>query len=229
MKTWKDLFVKTEEDAAHKDSGSEFLSFPVDNSGIRKNQHPSGIAPEMMNDPVVNEVLQVYLKGLESINMPGYDFYEFYIAISNTGFDNEQAYNMAFQMARTMDKTVTAQKLIADAEFYVSKINEVHGQYVTTGQQKLNGIQEKKSADKNSLKVEIDQAAMRLSQLRSELQQLESDTNEKRTALTKIDEGFAPQENAIREKLSANDLAHKLSIDKLSTVKFGIQKYIKNT
>lgn len=227
MKKWKELFIRTEEDATKKEQSGEFLSFPVNESG-NKNQSPPGFIPEAINDPVVKDVLQVYMTGLESINMPGYDFYEFYMAISNTGLDNEQAYNMAYQMAKTMDKTISVQKLVNDAEFYVSKINEVHSQYVATGQQKLNALGEKKSNNKNKLQGEIDQATIRLSQLRAELQQLESDTNEKRNTLSKIDESFTPQENSVREKLSANDMAHKVSIDKLNTIKFGIQKYIKN-
>jgi hypothetical protein len=57
---------------------------------------------------------------------------------------------MAFQMASTMDKTVTVQKLTADAEFYISKINEVHSQYSSQGQQKINTITSAKSGEKIS-------------------------------------------------------------------------------
>jgi hypothetical protein len=45
--------------------------------------------------------------------------------------------------------------------------------------------------------------------------------------LAKIDEGFAPQEKAIREKLTANDAARTISIEKLQQIRAGIARFIK--
>ena len=228
MKNWKSLFVKTEEAAPEKkESMPDSFSFPVSNTNTAPNQPAVTYTAQVVNDPVLSEVLQVYENGLESINMPGYDFYEFYKSITSTGLAGEQTYNMAYQMARTLDKTITSQKLVHDAEFYISKINEVHSQYVSQGNQKLNALQEKKVAEKSKLNGEIDQAAQRIAQLRAELQQLESDISQKRTALSKVDEGFNPQEKSIREKLNANDMARKTSIDKLNMIKEGILRFIK--
>ena len=229
MKSWKDLFVKSGENESPKnETGSENLSFPVSGNTSAAVQASPGYIPQPVNDPIVNEVLQVYENGLDSINMPGYDFYEFYQAVTSIGDSNEQTYKMAYQMAKTLDKTITSQKLMNDAEFYISKINEVYSQYVSQGQQKLNGLQEKKSGEKIKLTGEIDQAAMRVAKLRSELQQLESEITQKRNTLAKIDESFYPQEKSIREKLNANDLARKTSIDKLNMIKEGILKFVKS-
>lgn len=228
MKNWKSLFVKTEGvETAKKDPAPESFSFPVNNPTSSTAQPTATYTTQVVNDPVLTEVLQVYENGLDSINMPGYDFYEFYKAIVSTGMAGEQTYNMAYQMARTLDKTITAQKLVHDAEFYISKINEVHSQYVSQGQQKLNALQEKKSTEKTKLHNEVDQAAMRIAQLRAELQQLESEINQKRNQLSKVDEGFSPQEKTIKDKLNANDMARKTSIDKLNMIKEGIQRFIK--
>ena len=165
MKNWKSLFVKSEE-PERKSNDSESLSFPTGNTTPLINPSTEAISAKVVNDPVLGEVLQVYEKGLDSINMPGYDFYEFYQAISSTGVAGEQTYNMAYQMARSLDKTITTQKLLQDAEFYISKINEVHGQYVNQGQQKLNTLQDQKNNEKNKLTSEIDHAAMRITQLK---------------------------------------------------------------
>lgn len=228
MKNWKNLFVKTDEpETAKKEPALESFSFPVNNPSAAAPQTTATYTTQVVNDPVLTEVLQVYENGLDSINMPGYDFYEFYKAISSTGLAGEQTYNMAYQMARTLDKTITAQKLVHDAEFYISKINEVHSQYVNQGQQKLNAFQEKKSSEKTKLHNEIDQTAMRIAQLRTELQQLESDINQKRNLLSKVDEGYNPQEKSIRDKLNANDMARKTSIDKLNMIKEGILRFVK--
>ncbi|OQP52561.1 hypothetical protein A4H97_24875 [Niastella yeongjuensis] len=229
IKNWKSLFVKetgsetepTQKETPKKDS-TESFSFPVaDTLPAQTNFGTAAI------DPVVKEVLDVYESGLDSINMPGYDFYEFYKAISSIGHANENTYQLAYQMAKSLDKTITTQKLMTDAEFYISKINEVHGQYVGQGNQKLSALQEKKNTDKDKLQREIDAAAARITQLRAELQQLEADISQKRAALAKTDETFTPQEKAIREKLMANDTARKVSIDKLNSIKEGILKYIK--
>jgi hypothetical protein len=230
IKNFKSLFIKTdeEEETGKKQERSEDFSFPVSGKApvAATAPVPNTPAPSVA-DPVISEVLSIYENGLESINMPGYDFYEFYQAVSVAGYSNEQAYNMAFQMAKTLDKTITTQKLMHDAEFYISKINEVYSQYVSQGQAKLNSIQDKKASEKSKLNSEIDQATARIAQIKAELHQLETDINNKRTALGKIDENYYPQEKTIKEKLSANDFARKTSIDRLNTVKEGILRFIK--
>jgi hypothetical protein len=226
IKNWKSLFVKSEEDTqTSKSQYNDSVSFPVTGSSAQAQTHFP--APNTNHDPVVKEVIDIYEKGLESINMPGFDFYEFYKTVLSGGHAGEQTYKMAFHMARTLDNTISSGKLLSDAEFYISKINEVHSQYVSQGQQKLNGIQEKKTAEKLKLQNDIDGASIRVNQLRNELQQLESEITQKRNILSKVEEGYFPQEKTIREKLSANDTARNISIDKLNSIKDGIRKFIK--
>jgi chromosome segregation ATPase len=224
IKNWKNLFIK-EEEPANTQASHDILSFPVSNQSVPVSG--TAIHQQQVNDPVTAEVLQVYEKGLDSINMPGYDFYEFYKTVTSGGHPSEQTYQMAYQMAKTLDNTISASKLLSDAEFYISKINEVHSQYVTHGQQKLNTINEKKSSEKHKLQSDIEHASMRITALRAELQQLESDINQKRTTLLKVDDGYYPQEKSVREKLTANDLARKSSIDKLNMIREGILQFIK--
>jgi hypothetical protein len=232
MKNWKSLFIKTEEEektGKEKEATSaDNFSFPTSGSADKSNT-PSGTTNRSLEigQTVLNEVVSVYEKGIDSINMPGYDFYEFYKAISTVSGASEQAYQMAFQMARSMDSNLTPQKLLSDAEFYISKINEVHNQYTTQGQQKLNTLDAKKNEEKNRLTVEIDQATRDVNNLRNQLQTLEAEINQKRLKLSTIDNNYFPQENSVREKLMANDHARQLSISKLLMVKDGIQKHIK--
>jgi hypothetical protein len=229
IKNWKSLFVKTEEDDSPKPqtAGAEpdTFAFPVQHS-------PQAPATMPAHHPVaankeVEEVLSVYEQGLDSINMPGYDFFEFYKAVSAAGHPSSQLYTMAFQMASTMDKTVTVQKLTADAEFYISKINEVHSQYSSQGQQKINTITSAKSGEKSKLGGLIEQANMRIAQLRVELQNLEKEVQHNREALAKVDSAYDQQEQAIRQKLAANDQARQISIAKLNAVKEGINNFVK--
>ncbi len=227
MKNWKSLFVKSEEEGETTASktATDSFSFPVGNTPVTAaSATPSG---GTIDHSVLNEVVAVYEKGIDSINMPGYDFYEFYKAISSIPNAGEQAYNMAFQMAKSMDGNITPQKLIGDAEFYISKINEVHSQYTMQGQQKLNSMEAEKNSEKNKLMTEIEQGTQQVNQLRNQLQALESEINQKRITLSTIDGKYHPQESSIRQKLLANDNAKQVSIAKLIAVKEGIQKNIK--
>lgn len=227
MKNWKNLFVKSEEEEqkpAPKPTTDSF-SFPVGNTPVTSASAIS--AGGSMDQSILNEVVEVYEKGIDSINMPGYDFYEFYKAISTIGNASEQTYSMAFQMAKSMDGNVTPQKLVGDAEFYISKINEVHSQYTMQGQQKLNSLDAEKNSEKNKLMTEIEQGTQQVNQLRNQLQSLESEINQKRITLSTVDGKYQPQESTIRQKLLANDTAKQISVTKLVAVKEGIQKNIK--
>lgn len=229
LKNWKSLFVKTDGDPPAKEDPPGF-SFPVTETNVTeqpKKQSNTDPPLKPASTDVVQEVIEAYEAGLDAINMPGYDFYEFYMAVSAGGSVTPQTYQMAFQMAKAFDKTISTRKLLQDAEFYISKISEVHGQYVSQGQQKLNALRDQRQAEQRSLQQEADHALQRISQLKTELQQLEALIREKQQALASIDNKTLPQENSIREKLQANDLAKKASIEKLTAIRNGIQQYIK--
>lgn len=231
MKNWKNLFVKNGQEEEQGNNfpkkESDVFSFPVNNSQPTTSTTPQFSNPAGIDDKVLNEVIAVYEKGIESINMPGYDFYEFYKAIGSISNAGEQAYLMAYQMAKSMDNTLTPQKLVQDADYYISKINEVHQQYSSQGNQRISSIETKKNEEKNLLMSDIEKGTQQISQLRNQLQALESDINQKRSTLTTIDGNYKPQELTIRQKLLANDNAKHISIMKLMSVKENIQKNIK--
>jgi hypothetical protein len=227
MKSWKNLFVRdNESEEQNQAKSTDGFSFPA----VVNTPQPSGnVNPGtgVVEQAVINEVLMVYEKGIDSINMPGYDFYEFYKAIGSINNAGEQAYHMAYQMAKSMDSSLSSQKLLSDAEFYISKINEVHNQYSMQGQQKISSLEAKKNDEKNKLTADINDATQQVNQLRTQMQELEAQINQKRTRLTAVDGDYLPQENTIRQKLLANDNAKQISILKLSSVKDGIQNFIK--
>ena len=228
-KSWRDLFLKSEETGEEQPpaAGNNF-SFPVNNTTASTFNNQTNVNT-VANNPAVNEVLGVYEKGLDSINMPGYDFYEFYKTINAAGIVNgEQVYNMAYQMAKTLDNTVSTQKLLKDAEFYISKINEVHGQYLRQGQQKLNSIQNEKNAERTKLTTSVEDANRRMMELQNEMRSLELDIKNQQEELSKVDNKYITQEQAVKDKLTANDLAHSESIGKLNRVSEGIKQFIKN-
>ncbi|MBE7174198.1 MAG: hypothetical protein INR73_26720 [Williamsia sp.] len=232
--SWKSLFIKEEEKpdepALSSQNKTVFPSTFSMPSAQSSQQQPSATYMPAMpsNDKEVLEVLSVYEKGLESINMPGYDFFEFYMSVNAVGAPTEPVYNMAFQMAKTMDRTISAQKLLNDAEFYISKINEVHSQYASQGQSKINDLDNQKQSEKQRLANDINNTTSEIEKLKSQLSVLENELQQKRAAQSQVEQMYKPQETAIRSKLSANDNAHNISLQKLNTVKDGISKYLQN-
>src|SRR5687768_9968529 len=117
MKSFKSLFIKNE---SEKEEPQLVNSFPIRESTSVAIQTPS------TPNPYFDEIAEVYEKGLQSINMPGYDFYDFYLAVAAAGAQNESVYKMAYQMGKTLDSNLTPGKLSNDADYYISKLTEVY-------------------------------------------------------------------------------------------------------
>jgi hypothetical protein len=221
MKSLKNLFIKEEEEP---EESEQKPSFPISGANSSPSNRP-GPATNTSN-PYLGEIVEVYEKGLESINMPGYDFYDFYLAIKAAGTQNESIYKMAFQMGKTMDANISPQKLASDAEFYVSKINEVYQTYAQKGSEKLRGLEEEQKAERENLTNQAKILEADIHRLKQEIITMEQKLSEARGHLTKVNEKYKPQEDLIKQKLMANDQAMQVSVQKLNSVKEGIMKHI---
>lgn len=220
MKSLKHLFIKDETEPEQND---EKPSFPISASNFNQSNAPTNTT----SNPYLGEIIEVYEKGLESINMPGYDFYDFYLAIKAAGSQNEAIYKMAFQMGKTVDANITPQKLASDAEFYVSKINEVYQSYAQKGSHKLQGLGADQNAERENLTNQAKVLEADIYKLKQEIISMEQKLSEARNQLNKVNEKYKPQEDTIKQKLLANDQAMQVSVQKLNSVKEGILKYIK--
>lgn len=219
----KNLFVK---DDSEEDKPEEKNSFPVVESGSKAGSGQTSQIPNTGSNPYLNEIIEVYEKGLESINMPGYDFYDFYLAIKAAGSQNEAIYKMAFQMGKTMDTSITATKLASDAEYYISKINDVYKNYSEKGSQKLDSLENELTREKESLTHEVNRIEGDINKMRQQIMTLEQKLSETRNDLMKVSSKFKPQQDVIRQKLQASDQAMQVSIQKLNSIKDGITKYL---
>lgn len=220
-KSIKNLFIK---DDSEEESPQEGNAFPVSDSDTPISQSGAGNAS---SNPYLQEITEVYEKGLESINMPGYDFYDFHLAIKAAGSQNEAVYKMAFQMGKTLDSNITSQKLAADADYYISKLNEVYQTYSDKGKQKLNSIAAELKADKDGLTAEINHISGEITRLKQQILSMEQKLTETRNSLTKVEGKYKPQQDVINLKLQANDQAMHLNVKKLTSIKEGIIKFIK--
>lgn len=219
MKNFKDLFIKSDSEE-NESNNSNSHSFPVSSpESSHSNNAPS--------NPYLAEIIDVYEKGLESINMPGYDFFEFYRAVSAAGTPNESMYRMAFQMGKTMDSTVTAEKLASDADFYLSKIDEVHQKFTDQGRSKISSITKQQEAERSGLDQRAKQLENEIHSLKAQIQNLERELGDTKTNLSKVSGKYRPEEQEIQDKLAANDQAMNVSVKRLKSVKEAIIKYLK--
>jgi hypothetical protein len=223
MKSFKKLFIK---DESEEETPQEKESFPVSESNLSENL-PISNPKASSSNPYLEEISEVYEKGLESINMPGYDFYDFHLAIKAAGTQNEAVYKMAFQMGKTLDANITSQKLAADADYYISKLNDVFQNYADKGKQKLNSISAELKAEKDSLTAEVNHIDGEITRLKQQILSMEQKLAETRGNLSKVEAKYKPQQDIINLKLQANDQAMQMSVKRLTSIKEGISKYIK--
>ena len=168
----------------------------------------------------LNNALDVYQKGFDSLNQPGYDFYEYYQAVMNAGVDNPQIYQMAFMMGSGMDKTITKDKLVEQSNFYITEINKVYNDYVAKGNVKKQETIDQKTNENQSLVGELDL-------MRQQMEALKTQIADRETKLQAIDGKYGPKLQEIEGKLAANDMAKNKIIQSIEQVKNGIVNNLK--
>ena len=166
------------------------------------------------------KALEVYQNGFDSLNQPGYDFYEFYQAITQGGVDNAQIYPMAFTMASAMDKSVTKDKLIQTADFYLNEINKVYSDYVAKGNSKKQDLTTQKNNENQALANELNMMEQQMEALRTQI-------FDRQNKLNAIDSKYGPMINEIDSKILANETAKSQITNSIQQVKNGIINNIK--
>ena len=225
---FKDLFIASDEsDKKQNTEAKAETKFPSQAPNTSK-----GITTFPSSTPVTtpsfgqidNEHLskftEMYQNGFDSLNQQGYDFYEFYTAIINSGgIDNPQMYQMAMSMGTGMDKTNSKNKLLSSADYYLNEIAKVYNQYVTTGNSKKQDLVNQKNSENQSLNND-------LSNLRSQLEAITNQIKSKESQLSLIDNKYQPLISDIDNKLVANDVAKNNIINNITKVRNGINNNI---
>jgi hypothetical protein len=181
---------------------------------------PTGAESTPTNNRFLKDIMDVYDKGFEKLNKPGYDFFEFFKSVYKTGVDNPQVYQMAFEMAQGMDNSITKALLLSQSDYYITEIEKVYASFTANGKQKIQDITEEKNAETKKLTGDIDS-------LKKQLEIIKAQLSEKEKSLAEIDGSYAPSINDISEKLSANDIAKETLITNLTKVKNNIQNHLK--
>jgi len=168
--------------------------------------------PTQVGNPFMDKIIEVYDKRFEALNQPGYDFFEFYQSVSEMGIDNPQVYTMGLGMAVRMDKSVTKETLLEQADFYIKEIDNIHTTFDTDGNLKAAAIATQKETDTRNLTTDIQSLTEQISTLQTQL-------GNKTAELATIDSKFDPELNEIKLKLAANDMAKEHITTSLVKVK----------
>ena len=226
----KSLFFVDNDANKTKSESAEPVSAPV-NKFPTSNDDSNGTMsfPSTTNMPVfgqpdnqhLDKIVEMYQNGFDSLNQPGYDFYEFFQAIINSGgIDNPQMYLMAMSMGSAMDKTNTKTKLLTQADFYLNEINKVYNQNVSAGSSKKQELVTQKDNENQSLNSD-------LSNLKAQLEAINNQIRTKQGQLSLIDNKYQPLISDIDAKLNANETAKTTLINNITKVKEGINNNIK--
>ena len=168
----------------------------------------------------IDKAMEVYQNGFSSLNQQGYDFYEYYQAILQSGVDNPQVYPMAFTIASAMDKSLTKDKLLQTADFYLNEINKVYLDFVEKGNSRKQELNLQKSNENQALLNE-------LSLIEQQMEALKVQLEDRKNKLNAIDSKYGPMINEIDSKLLGNEQAKNTITNSIQQVKNGIINNLK--
>jgi len=222
--SWKDLlFEKVEDGNTPKETPKveEVKQAPTGTIYFPQSTPSSFSTPTVTSvgsncEPHMSKILEKYETGFNSLNQPGYDFFEFFQSVMKIDPRNPQVYDMAFTMGNSMDPTLTKEKLVSQAKFYLDEIGKVHTNFKTEGEAKKESINANKSSEGSSLvsQVEI---------LKIDLEKITRELSDKESQLSTLDVKYTPQLVEIDCKLQANDLAKDKLISSIEMVRDNIK------
>ncbi len=218
--SWKGLFINDSEGVEESESvKSETPKRKVSTKQSVSKFPESAPSVSPVNSNTLSTIIEMYEAGFESLNKPGYDFYEFFKAIKAVGSNDPSVYKMALSMAQSVESKVTKTTLLIEANYYIDEIKKVHKQYETQGKLKKTQFQNSQETQKRNLKTEI-------SGLERELLELQNKISAKKNQLQSLDSNEISEIAEIDQKIIANDQAKEKILETITTVVDGINNNI---
>ncbi|WP_062057604.1 hypothetical protein [Aquimarina longa] len=223
---WKGIFIneetseeeKSKEKVSISKPSSSTTSFPESSKSVSKfPDHTS--KSTVVSDSVLNTIIEMYESGFESLNKPGYDFYEFFKAIKAVGSNDPSVYKMALTMAQSVESGITKNSLLSQADFYINEIEKVYKQYQSQGNAKKSKILNDQKTKKDLLDKEI-------SDLEKQLLEIQNQISIKKNKLQSLDANQMSEVSNIDQKIAANDIARSKILETIVTVVDGIKSNI---
>lgn len=215
--SWKSLFVNEVNEALpNKKEGSPDLPPVVET------KFPDSVSAPMPTtslNPYINEIVDVYEKGFNSLNLNDFDFFELYKSVMAVGVTNPQSYQMAFTMGKTIKSDLTKEFLIEKSKYYLTEIEKVYAKFDSTGKARKQELDNTISRDKVKLTQDISDLETKIAVLQRELNDMKMD-------LTNIDHSNTQQYSEIQMKLEANNYAKSRLVESINLVVSGINQYL---
>lgn len=219
---WKSLFINDSDTDSKKETKIEEKSHTntVDTS-INKFPNTVSSAPvnETVSNPFLEEILEVYEKGFESLNLENFDFFELYKSVVAVGATNPQSYQMAFMMGKSIKADLTKEYLLEKSKFYIDEINKVHAKYDSTGVNKRVSLHSTIQKEKEALSHSI-------ADLEDKIAKMQQELADKKSKLTSFDSKNEAELKEIQLKIEANNLAKQRILDSINLVISGINQYL---
>jgi hypothetical protein len=219
---WKSLFINDSESSNNNEASinqEEVQSAPKSVSNKFPQESISYNDANNNPNPFINEILGVYEKGFESLNLNDFDFFEMYKSVVAVGINNPQSYQMAFTMGKSIKSDLTKQYLLEKSKFYIDEINKVYDKYDSTGNAKIKELNNTVSNLKDSLTNEI-------SDLEAKIQQLQQELLNKKNLLSTLDSKNESEFKELQLKIEANNFAKNKILESINTVISGINQYL---
>ncbi len=228
---WKSIFINDESNSGTSNTNQNPTSEtkvapPIsENKFPTQNKFPETPAPVVYNtgnitsNPFLDEILEVYNKGFESLNSDGFDFFEMYKSVMAVGPTNPQSYQMAFAMGKSLKSDLSKEFLIEKSKFYTSEIEKVYAKYDTTGNSKNKDLNNTITTQKYNLGKNI-------ADLETQIAKLQAELEAKKMELSKIDNDNHQMFAEIQQKIEANNIAKQKILESINTVVTGINQYL---
>ena len=216
---WKGLFLNEEGGSNSSESNSTSTKQEKSNESTSKFPESTTARVSNVNEDTLKVIVEMYESGFESLNQPGYDFYEFFKAIKAVGSHESSVYKMALSMAQSVDGSVSKSSLLTQADFYINEINKVHKQYESQGNTK-------KSDFKLALKTKKESLSLEVSSLERKLMEIQNQISLKKNELQSLDDSQVSELAEIDQKIVANDQAKSKILETIMTVVNGIKSNI---
>jgi hypothetical protein len=218
---WKSLFINEEGNNPKKETSIVSQTSSTTQTQISKFPEDKSIQASSDNfaNPFVNEILGVYEKGFESLNLSDFDFFEMYKSVVAVGITNPQSYQMAFTMGKSIKSDLSKEFLLEKSKFYIEEINKVYTKYDSTGNAKKQDLNNLVLKEKESLSASITDLENKILQMQQELQ-------EKKVLLANIDSKNEAELRELQLKIEANNFAKQKILDSINLVISGINQYL---
>jgi uncharacterized small protein (DUF1192 family) len=216
---WKSIFINEEVNESSKSLPKSQQTSSSDTKFPETNTVVNSIPNSSINNPFINEVFEVYNKGFEGLNNEGFDFFELYKSVMAVGPTNPQSYQMAFAMGKSIRTDLTKEFLIEKSKYYISEIEKVYSKFDSTGNTKNKNLADEILKNKNSLTLSI-------SDLQNQINKLQTELENKKAELGRIDIDNKEVFFEIQQKIDANNIAKEKILESINTVITGINQYL---